>query len=437
MLVPRTPLLATFSVLVLPLATLAEAFPHTIFFCILGIAIYVAVVIMDALASRPALNDISVELPPVVRLQKDREGNIPAGIRNASGSARIVRFGLPFPRQVGGDTGDITAQLPAGVPMLTLTWPCHPNTRGQYILTDYYLETRSRLGLWAIRRARKTNCELRVYPNFLDERKHVAALFLNRGRLGIHALRQAGKGRDFEKLREYIPGDSYDEIHWKASAKRGRPVTKVFQAERTQEVYVVLDASRLMARDPSLFERYITAGLLLGVAAEQQGDSFGMIAFSDRILNFARARSGKSQFDVCRDMLYTLQPQSVTPDFDELASFIRTRLRKRALLVFLTTLDDPALSESFLHAMDLICRQHLILVNMLRPAPAQPLFSDAAVSTTDDLYAKLGGHLLWHDLRELGKVLQRRGVQFSLLEKETLTARLVSQYVNVKAMQLI
>jgi len=98
MLVPRTPLLATFSVLVLPLATLAAAFPHTIFFCILGIAIYVAVVIMDALASRPALNDISVELPPVVRLQKDREGNIPAGIRNASGSARIVRFGLPFPR---------------------------------------------------------------------------------------------------------------------------------------------------------------------------------------------------------------------------------------------------------------------------------------------------------------------------------------------------
>jgi uncharacterized protein (DUF58 family) len=299
------------------------------------------------------------------------------------------------------------------------------------------METASGLGLWAIRRARKTNCELRVYPNFLDERKHVAALFLNRGRLGIHAQRQVGKGRDFEKLREYIPGDSYDEIHWKASAKRGRPVTKVFQAERTQEVYVVLDASRLMARDPSMFERYITAGLLLGVAAEQQGDSFGMIAFSDRILHFARARSGKSQFNVCRDMLFTLQPQGVTPDFDELASFIRTRLRKRALLVFLTTLDDPALAENFLHAMDLICRQHLILVNMLRPAPAQPLFSDAAVSTVDDVYVKLGGHLVWHDLRELGKVLQRRGVQFSLLEKETLTARLVSQYVNVKAMQLI
>jgi uncharacterized protein (DUF58 family) len=177
--------------------------------------------------------------------------------------------------------------------------------------------------------------------------------------------------------------------------------------------------------------------LLLGVAAEQQGDAFGMIAFSDRVLHFARAKTGRAQFDACRDMLYGLQPEGVTPDFDELASFVRTRLRKRALLVFLTALDDPAISESFLHGMDLICRQHLILVNMLRPAAVQPLFADTGVTNLDEIYGRLGGHLLWHELRELGKVLQRRGVQFSMLDKETLSARLVSQYMNVKAMQLI
>jgi uncharacterized protein (DUF58 family) len=384
------------------------------------------------------LRDLSVELPPIVRFQRDHDGSLPAGVRNGSAAApRLIRFGLPFPRQISAETGEIVAQLPAGAEFLTLTWTCHPVARGRFLLDQYFLEAASRLGFWVFREARKTACELRVYPNFLDERKNVAALFLNRGRLGIHSQRQVGKGRDFEKLREYIPGDSYDEIHWKASAKRGRPVTKVFQAERTQEVYVILDASRLMARDDSLFERHINACLLLGIAAEQQGDSFGMIAFSNRILHFARARSGKAQFNVCREMLYALQPQSVTPDFDELASFIRTRLRKRALLVFLTTLDDPAIGESFLHAIDLICRQHLILVNMLRPAPAQPLFSDASVAGTDDIYSKLGGHLLWHDLRELGNVLQHRGVKLSLLESESLSARLVTQYVNVKAMQLI
>jgi uncharacterized protein (DUF58 family) len=437
MIVPRTPLLVWFAALALPLATLAAILPGTMTVCVAGIGLLAALAAADAWGSRALLRDIRVELPAVARLQKDCDGVITGAIQRAGGKPRSLRVGLPFPRQIGDAGGGVATLLPAGAERVGIAWPCHPLERGQYPLTQYFLETPSRLGLWAIRRARETKCELRVYPNFLDERKHIAALFLNRGRLGIHAQRQVGKGRDFEKLREYIPGDSYDEIHWKASAKRGRPVTKVFQAERTQEVYVVLDASRLMARESALFERYITAGLLLGVAAEQQGDSFGMIAFSDRVLHFARARSGKAQFNVCRDMLHTLQPQGVTPDFDELASFIRTRLRKRALLVFLTALDDPALSESFLHAMDLICRQHLILVNMLRPAAAQPVFSDSRVSTTDDLYGKLGGHLLWHDLRELGTVLHRRGVRFTLLEKEMLTASLVSQYVNVKAMQLI
>src|SRR5439155_1828093 len=78
--------------------------------------------------------------------------------------------------------------------------------------------------------------------------RDLAALFLHRGAFGLHAERQVGKGREFEKLREYVPGDGYDEIHWKATAKRGRPITKVFQIERTQEIYVVIDASRLSAR---------------------------------------------------------------------------------------------------------------------------------------------------------------------------------------------
>ena len=279
----------------------------------------------------------------------------------------------------------------------------------------------------------------------MTERNNLAALFLNRGAFGVHAQRQIGKGRDFEKLREYIPGDSYDEIHWKATAKRGHPVTKVFQIERTQEVYVIIDASRLSARTvadhanshiPTL-ERYITAALVLGLAAERQGDLFGLVTFSDKVQNFVRAKNGRKHYSACRDAIYRLQPQIVTPDFEEMATFIRLRLRRRALLVFLTALDDPLLAESFVRSADLLCRQHLLLVNMVQPPGAHPLFSDASVASLDGLYRHLGGHLLWHNLRELGKVLQRRGVQFSLLENERLSAQLISQYLSVKQRQLL
>jgi uncharacterized protein (DUF58 family) len=262
-----------------------------------------------------------------------------------------------------------------------------------------------------------------------------------------------------------VPGDSFDEIHWKATARRGRPITKVFQIERTQEVYVIIDASRLSARASvassqpqgtalpagaatvgrlaptpevaTTLERYLTAALVLGLAAEQQGDLFGLLTFTNKVERFVRAKNGKAHYSACRDALYTLDPQVVTPDYDEVCTFIRLRLRRRALLVFLTALDDAVLAESFVRNMDLIRRQHLISVNMLQPPGVAPLFSNPDVTDVDDLYQHLGGHLRWHDLRELEKVLQRRGVKFSLLENERLSAQLVAQYLGVKRRQLL
>jgi uncharacterized protein (DUF58 family) len=328
------------------------------------------------------------------------------------------------------------------------------------------------LGFWSVRARVPLDSEFRVYPNLLTERRNLAGLFLHRGAFGVHAQRQVGKGRDFEKLRDYIPGDSFDEIHWKATAKRGRPVTKVFQIERTQEIYVIVDASRLSARpsvpssefrvpssrpepsgagernaepgtrnpEPALepaLERFLTSALILGLVAEQQGDLFGLLTFSNQVETFLRARNGQAHYDACRDALYTLEPRLVSPDFEEVATFIRLRLRRRALLVFLTALDDPLLAESFVRSMELVCRQHLILVNLLPPAGVRPLFSNAAVASVDELYRELGGHLRWQKLCELQRVLQRRGVRLSLLEDATMSAQLVSQYVGVKRRQVL
>jgi uncharacterized protein (DUF58 family) len=220
-------------------------------------------------------------------------------------------------------------------------------------------------------------------------------------------------------------------------------------------VYVVLDASRLSARDPApkpglalpgsaespdsntVLERFITAALVLGLAAEQQGDLFGVLAFSNQVDTFLRARNGQAHYSACRDALYTLQPREATPDYDEVCTFIRLRLRRRALILFLTSLDDPVLAESFVRNIDLIRRQHLVLVSMIQPPGVVPLFTNPNLVTLNDLYQHLGGHLLWQKLRELEKVLQRRGIRFSLLKNERLSAELVSQYLGVKQRQLI
>jgi uncharacterized protein (DUF58 family) len=293
---------------------------------------------------------------------------------------------------------------------------------------------------------------VRVYPNLHKEQKNLAGLFLNRGMFGLHAQRQVGKGKEFEKLRDYIPGDSYEDIHWKATAKRSHPVTKIFQIERTQEIYTIIDSSRLSSRivqtektdagihsiaSVTQLERFITAALVLALVAEKQGDLFGLITFHDKVQSFVRARHGKMHYNACRDALYGLEPKLVNPDFSEVNSFIRLRLRRRALLIFLTNLDDPVLAENFVNNLDLLSRHHLILVNTLRMPAIAPLFSDGQVADVDDLYQRLGGHLQFQKLRELEKSLKFRGINMSILDNEMLCPQLVSQYINVKRRQLL
>lgn len=444
MIVPRTRLLLWTAVIVLPFAFLAAVSPAAFGASLLFIGGLFLVAIADAFGARRNLGGIGIELPAVSRMSKDHAGKLELRIHNEQQRQRLLRVGLPWPREIKAESAELDAVLPAQSEWSRLIWPCTPLKRGNYKFDTAFVEGESPLGFWAARKSVPVKSEIRVYPNLLADRKSLSALFLNRGQFGLHAQRQIGKGRDFEKLREYVPGDGYDEIHWKATARRGKPITKVFQIEKTQEVYVIIDASRLSARKPdegveadSTLERFVTAALMLGLAAEQQGDLFGLLTFADKVEKFVRAKNGREHYDTCRDALYTLQPKIVTPDFDELCTFIRLRLRRRALLIFLTALDDPAVTESFMRNLDLIRRQHLILVNMLQPAGVKPLFSNPSVQSMDDLYLELGGHLRWQKLRELQKVLQRLGVQFSLLKNERLSAELVTQYLNVKRRQLL
>jgi uncharacterized protein (DUF58 family) len=447
MIIPRTRLLVWVAIVVLPFGVAVAITPHAWPVAVIAIVCLTVVAGVDASVSRSLLSRVSVKLPQVMRFSKDRPGRLPLQFENESGqSVEKLRVGLPWPREIDAQIDEMFVALPADGQRSEVEWPCVPRQRGRYPLENLFIETPSRLGFWAMRKTAAVSSELRVYPNLLSERRAVASLFLNRGTFGVHRQRQVGKGREFEKLREYIAGDAIDDIHWKASAKRGHPVTKIYQIERTQEVYVVIDASRLSARtipDPagnrkdSTLERFIVAGLILGLAAEQQGDLFGLLAFSDRVESFIPARNGQQHYNACRDALYTLQPRALSPDFEELMTFIRLRLRRRALVVFLTALDDAVLGEQFAQSVELVARRHVVLVNMLQPEGVQPLFSEQALAGMDQLYERLAGHLRWSKLRELQKMLKRRGVTFSTLPNENLAADLISQYLNMRQRQIL
>jgi len=445
MIVPRTRLLVVFSLVGMPLIGLATFVPSmfALSACLLGFIVIVALV--DAFLAFRFLDGMTVQMPEVVHMSKDRDGQI-KGLLKSFKNAQ-VRIGLDLPFELHPQKDSLALTVSGQDMSSSFAFTCNPSKRGNFMLNACYLERYSTLSLWVIRTSVPIHTEIRVYPNLLPEQKKLAALFLNRGTFGLHAQRQIGKGREFEKLREYIPGDSYEDIHWKATARRGHPITKIYQLERTQEVYVVLDASRMSGKfirqairpdlTTTVFEYLVTSALVVGLTAEKQGDLFGLIAFDKQVLKFVRAKSGKSHHRTCRDALYALEPGNATPDFEELASFISLRLRRRALIIILTNLDDPLIADGFVKTMDMMRQKHLILVNMVKPAGIKPVFSDPHVNTTNDIYESLGYHIQWASLWELKKLLQSRGIAFSMIDKEHLSVELVSQYINVKQRQLL
>jgi len=452
MIHPQSRLLYWFALIVPPFVAVGTLFAAVAGLSAGAVVLFVLIALTDGVLAVQRSRGIRASFPAVVRLSRDKQGAVEFALENAGKKKAAVRIGFAFPDAVVPEREDFDAEIPGGGDAHAFSWAWTGRARGHYRFENCYLETASPLGFWSARTSQAIAMEVRVYPNLAAERKTLAAYFLNRGTAGIHTQRQIGQGREFEKLREYVPGDSYDHVHWKATARRSRPITKVFQIERTQEVYVVVDASRLSARPShrapedgrkpdgggeTVLERYINTALIVGLIAERQGDAFGLLTFDSRVRHFVKAKSGKAHFNACRDALYTLQPRTVNPDFDDLFAFIGERLRRRALVIFLTGLDDPVLAEGFLKNVAVVDRKHVVLVNMMKPDGMQGLFSGPPVRSLDDIYRDLAGHIALNDLLEIQKRLRLRGVYFTLPEHDKFCTDVVAQYMTVKQRQLL
>jgi uncharacterized protein (DUF58 family) len=455
MIVPTTRLTLLAGLVLLPAGIAAAWRPDWGLPAAAAAGLLLLMTILDALFSRAKLKDILIEAPDVVRLTVNHAARIRVQLRKPAGMALRLRLALALPGAIDSDQQDLPCRLATDSAGVNLAWPCRALRRGRFALTRCHLETGSNLGLWAVRRSLALDSDIRVYPNLTSGQQHLRGLFRRR-EWGQRALRRIGKGREFEQLRDYLPGDSFEDIEWKATARRRCPITKVYQVEQSQEIYVVLDASRLSTRnaayitdrrsqsrapaagtETTIFERYLTAALVMAVVAEQLNDRYGLLVFGDQPEGFIKAGRGRAHYNACRDALYSRMPRTVSPDFDELFAFVGTRVRKRALLVFLTSLDDPLLAESFIRAMRAATRQHILMVNMFRPPGAHPLFSSPQIRNIEGIYHHLVGHMQWASIDETQRRLKQHGAALHLLDKDRLCSQLVNQYMEVKQRQIL
>ena len=431
MIWPDTRLFWFAALLLMPLCALGGAFPLLTAPCIIALCICFAVIVLDAFALIRQAETWQVRSD--VRLQwfKGRREAIPLDLTSGSKHETELFVYLDLPPELGAVEPVLHSRFRG---TLKVEWACLPQQRGHHTVTTCFLSGKSRLQLWRNKVRRSVDIDLRVYPDL--QRDSAARMLLLRRSVGARRLRLVGRGRDFERLRDYAPGDSFDEIYWKATARRGSPIVKVFQVERTQDVYVVIDSSRLSARHNAL-EQFVSSALTVALATENEGDNFGLVTFSNRVDRFIRAAKGKSHFSRCRDAIYDLSATVVSPDFEDLFTYLQLQVRRRSLLLFLTDLSDPMLAEAFLRDAPLLARKHVLVVNQLEDKESRLLFTGVMPSNVEEMDERLAGHLQWVKLQDLKQNLHRKGIRMQYLKPGSASTDLVGQYLEIKQKQVL
>jgi uncharacterized protein (DUF58 family) len=338
-------------------------------------------------------------------------------------------------------------------------WPWTPEVallrRGLWPVPRVGIERRSRCGTWRLRQWFDSPVLLRVDADLRPGRREILRSPIYRALVAARETPWTGHGRDFERLREYQAGDNYAEIAWKSTARRGTPVTRMFQWEQKQEVYFVVDQSRASASaiDPApesdagapqaraprrLLDLAVETALVGATVALELGDDFGLVTYAEEPKSWLRAGSGQFQFSQFRDRLLNLEPLPTTADYEALFSKIRLQLRRRAYLVLLAELAERSISDSMRRGVALLRTSHVVLMTSVLPAHARPAFSPGEQPRTDqDVYAALAGEKENQRLAALARQLRHLGAELRFVPPEKFLRTAVEGYLESKREQRV
>jgi uncharacterized protein (DUF58 family) len=398
----------------------------------------VALVISAALdiALLPEATDIEVDrrLPETLGVSDRVDGSYHLGSR--WGRPLYVTLHDELPAHISSVREARKVLLPARG-TLDLTFQVEGRARGESALGDVALRVRTPLGLVARTLCYPRSDRVIVAPSLAGVRRfRWLAVHQRLAAVGVRASRRRGEGRSFARLRDYVIGDDPRYIDWKATARRGHPITREFTIEQSQTVYVLVDAGRSMTQLAGAYPRFeyaLSSALVLADVAVRAGDRVGAMVFDDRLRALVPAQRGASALHALRTALVPLQPTLVEPDYAAAFRALALRQRKRALLVMLTDVIDARAARSLLAHLTRGASRHLAIVVALRN---EALLGAAALPRGGGpraIYASAAAEEL---LAERATALQRMrdaGVVVLDVAPDAMAAAVVSEYLDLKA----
>lgn len=312
--------------------------------------------------------------------------------------------------------------------------------RGAYSMEHVYLRVFSRLGLWVRFVQRKCPGQLHVYPDMKQLAEYAILARTDRlSLIGVRRTRRLGQDNNFERLRDYTPDDNYKHIDWRSTARRQKLTVKQFQSDQSQRVFFMLDCGRMMTNQYeglSLLDYALNSILMLSYVALRQGDSVGMICFSDTIHDFVPLRGGSSQMNRILHAGFDRFPRPVQSRFDQAFLHLSMHCRRRAMVVLVTNVIDDVSAGQITGYLSNLGGRHLPVLALLRD---HRMFDAADNPSMEDevLYRSAGAAQILSWRHDVLRRMMRDSVLVVDAFPEDLTSPLVNQYLEAKAKHLL
>jgi uncharacterized protein (DUF58 family) len=315
-----------------------------------------------------------------------------------------------------------------------------PTKRGEYEFGVIRVYVKSPVGL--IRRRYNFNQAetLPVYPSFLQMRKYeLMAISNHLTDIGIKKVRRLGHSLEFEQVKNYVQGDDYRTINWKATARHGSLMTNNYTDEKSQHVYCVIEKSRAMKmpfEGLSLLDYAINASLVLSNVALLKEDKAGLITVAEKIGAVIPADRRHSQINKILEVLYKEKTRYLETNMELLYSTIRSVIKQRSLVVFFTNYESMSALQRQLPFLKRIAKFHLLLVVFFENTELKKV-SEKPADDVEGIYIKTIAEKFAYDKKLIVKELAKNNIQSILSTPQNLTINTINRYLELKARQKI
>jgi uncharacterized protein (DUF58 family) len=318
------------------------------------------------------------------------------------------------------------------------TYQLRPVKRGIYQFGNLQIFATSFLKLAERRYTIEAEKEVAVYPSYLQMRQfEIMAISNKLTDIGIKKIRKVGHSSEFDQIKNYVPGDDYRHINWKATARRGDLMINNYIDEKSQHLYCIIDKSRVM-KSPfdglSLLDYAINASLALSNIALLKEDKAGLITIGETEGTMIQAERKPAHLNKILEVLYQEKTRYLELNSEQLYLTIRKKVKQRSLLVFFTNFESVSAMHRQLPYFKKISKFHLLLVVFFENTEVSSVL-DMKTKNTEDIYFKTIAEQFVTEKKQIVRELNQHGITALLTEPQNLTVNTINAYLRIKTSQ--